>query len=117
MMEPGSKVYTDTATLCQGALAGFQREMVNHSEKEFVRGDVHTNGVENFRTTLKRALKGTYISVDPFHLSRYVEEQAFRFNIRGLTESNRFATAARRVIGPRLTYAALTGANLRGETA
>lgn len=116
MMEPGRKVSTDTATLYQGALAGFEREMVNHSAKEYVRGDVHTNGVENFWSPLKRALKGTYISVDPFHLFCYVEEQTFPFNVRGLTEPNRFTTAARRVIGPRLTYAALTGADLKVAT-
>lgn len=117
MVKPGSRVYTDSATLYDKNLAGFQRETVNHRNKEYVRGDVHTNGVENFWSSLKRAIKGTYISVDPAHLFRYVEEQAFRFNVRGQTEGNRFASALREIVGKRITYAELSGANLSGETA
>ena len=111
-MLPGSKVYTDTATIYKGSLNGYTREMVDHSRKEFVRGDVHTNGVENFWSLLKRALKGTYISVNPDHLFRYVDEQAFRYNVKDLSERARFQLAARRIIGKRLTYARLTGAQL-----
>lgn len=107
-VEKGSKVYSDTAAIYKGSLNGFTREMVDHSRKEFVRGDVHTNNVENFWSLLKRALKGTYISVDPIHLFRYVDEQAFRYNIKDLSERARFQLTARKVIGKRLTYATLT---------
>ena len=109
MAVPGSKVYTDNATLYTGSMDGYRRETVNHSAKEFVRGDVHTNNVENFWSLLKRAIRGTYISVDPIHLFRYVEEQAFRYNIRTLSEIGRFRAALGDVLGKCLTYAALIG--------
>ena len=112
----GSTVYTDSATLYEGSLRGYVRESINHRAKEYVRGDVHTNGVENFWSALKRAIKGTYISVDPFHLFRYVEEQAFRFNVRGESEPMRFASALREVFGKRLTYDALRGGSLSVAT-
>jgi len=76
-VEEGSNVYTDTAILYEGSMKNYVREMVNHSAREYVRGDVHTNGVENFWSLLKRSIKGTYVSVDPFHLFRYVDEQVF----------------------------------------
>jgi hypothetical protein len=76
--------------------------------KGYVRGNVHTNGIENFWSCLKRTLGGTYISVEPFHLFRYIDEQAFRFNNRyALTDRERFELAARNCSGKRLTYAAL----------
>lgn len=113
---PGSKVYTDSATLFDGSLDGFIRETVNHSEREYVRGEVHTNGVENFWSLLKRSIKGTYVAVDPFHLFRYVDEQVFRFNERGGRDKDRFVKVLADLIGRRLTYAELTGANLDPAT-
>jgi transposase-like protein len=113
---PGSKVYTDSATLHKGALRDYVREMVDHSAKEYVRGEVHTNSVENFWSVFKRGLKGTYISVDPFHIFRYLDEAVFRYNIRGKSELERFASAARDIIGKRLTYRDLIGADLKPAT-
>ena len=111
---PGSKVYTDGA----GAYATlaekeFVHETVNHLN-EYVRGEVHTQGIENFWSLLKRCLNGTYVAVEPFHLDRYVDEQAFRFNNRTtkanpLTDADRFDLAVRKITGKRLTFAELTG--------
>jgi transposase-like protein len=109
---PGGKVYTDSAVIRDGALDGYLREMVNHTAKEYVRGEVHTNGVENFWSLLKRSIKGTYISVDPFHLFRYVDEQVFRFNVRGENDGARFRDALEQIVGRRLTYRQLIGADL-----
>lgn len=91
----------------------FVHDAVNHLE-EYVRGQVHTNGIENFWSLLKRGLKGTYVAVEPFHLDRYVSEQIFRFNNRAtkdnpLTDEDRFALAMTQAVGRRLTYAQLTG--------
>jgi transposase-like protein len=115
-----STVYTDEA---QGyyklAEKQFVHDTVNHME-EYVRGQVHTNGIENFWSLLKRGLKGTYVAVEPFHLDAYVAEQAFRFNNRTtrdnpLTDADRFMLAVSQISGKRLTYAELTGKV--GETA
>ncbi len=77
--------------------------------KPNVKGNVHTNGIENFWSLLKRGLKGTYISVEPFHLFRYVDEQAFRFNSRKVSDGTRFIEALGSVAGRRLMYKHLTG--------
>ena len=74
-----------------------------------MRGNVHTNGIENFWSLLKRSLRGTYVSVEPFHLFRYLDEQAFRYNNRKTDDAGRFQRVARAVLGKRLTYAELTG--------
>ena len=81
---------------------------MNHAE-EFVRGRVHTNGIENFWSLLKRTIKGTYISVEPFHLTRYLGEQAFRFNERDKNDGGRFRIVLSSVAGKRITYKQLTG--------
>src|SRR5271166_5132088 len=91
----------------------FVHEIVNHVES-YVNGQVHTNGIENFWSLLKRTLKGTYVAVEPFHLQRYVDEQVFRFNNRAtkdnpLTDGDRFSMAVRKIVGKRLTFAELTG--------
>lgn len=91
----------------------FVHEAVNHLE-EYVRGQVHTNGIENFWSLLKRSLKGTYVAVEPFHLDRYASEQVFRFNNRStkdnpLTDEDRFTLAMQQAVGRRLTYTQLTG--------
>jgi hypothetical protein len=86
---------------------------VNHVE-EYVRGQIHTQGIENFWSLLKRGLKGTHIAVEPFHLDRYVTEQVFRFNNRAtkdnpLNDADRFAVAVSQIVGRRLTFRELTG--------
>ncbi|HEY1575737.1 MAG TPA: IS1595 family transposase [Terracidiphilus sp.] len=88
----------------------YAHEIINHIEG-YVRGHIHTNGIENFWSCLKRSLGGTYISVEPFHLDRYVDEQVFRFNLRKQenTDSSRFKAALKDIVGRRLTYAELTG--------
>ena len=87
----------------------YAHQVINHAE-EYVRGNVHTNGMENFWSLLKRGLSGTYVSVEPFHLFRYIDEQAFRFNNRkGKTNEERFTKALSQVAGKRLTYAEVTG--------
>lgn len=85
----------------------FIHDYVNH-EIEYVRGNVHTNSVENFGALLQRGLSGTYISVEPFHLSAYVDEQAFRFNTRKDNDGLRFQKALSMVPSARLTYKELT---------
>ncbi len=91
-----------------GLDADYEHEIVDHAESTSM-GNVHTNGIENFWSLLKRGLHGTYISVEPFHLFRYVDERAFTFNLRDLTDLGRFATLLGQVSARRLTYAELTG--------
>jgi transposase-like protein len=110
----GSKVYTDDAIAYSAGMNWrFVHDVINHSET-YVRGRVHTNGLENFWSLLKRGLKGTYVAVEPFHLFRYVDEQVFRYNNRKdgdnkVSDSTRFARAMSQVAGRRLTYSELTG--------
>jgi transposase-like protein len=108
-VEPGSEVFTDALASYTGLDRDYIHEVINHAE-EYVRGHVHTNGIENFWSLLKRGLKGTYVSVEPYHLFRYLDEQAFRFNQRKdqRGDGGRFMKVARSVIGRRLTYADLT---------
>jgi transposase-like protein len=119
-IEKKSTVYTDSAPAYDNfAVKDFVHETVNHVE-EYVRGQVHTQGIENFWSLLKRGLRGTYVAVEPFHLDRYVTEQVFRYNNRAtkdnpLTDADRFTLAASQITGKRLTYAELTGKV--GETA
>jgi transposase-like protein len=105
-----STVYTDSAVGYDDlAFKGFVHETVNHLQ-EYVKGEVHTQGIENFWSLLKRSLRGTYVAVEPFHLDRYVTEQMFRFNNRkGLNDYDRFAQAVSQIAGKRLTYAEVTG--------
>ena len=107
---PVATVYTDQAMAYNDLTAKrFIHETVNHME-EYVRGNVHTQGIENFWSLLKRGLTGTYVSVEPFHLERYVDEQAFRYNNRkNKNDGDRFKLALSKVAGKRLTYAKLTG--------
>jgi len=109
-VEVGSQINSDEAGSRWKMEDQFIHEMVNHSAQEYVRDNVHTNGIENFWSLLKRGLNGTYVSVEPFHLFRYVDEQAFRYNNRGpMTDAQRFSYLCRKVVGKRLTYAELTG--------
>jgi transposase-like protein len=107
-VEPGSEVHTDTFQSYQGLDAEYIHNVVDHAES-YVRGHVHTNGLENFWSLLKRGIKGTYVSVEPFHLFRYLDEQSFRFNERDGEDADRFAKALGSVAGRRLTYDGLTG--------
>jgi len=114
-VEHGSKVYTDSGVGFDHLHRNFVHEVVNHAE-EYVKGQVHTQGLENFWSLLKRTLRGTYVAVEPFHLDRYLSEQVFRFNNRStkdnrLNDSDRFTLAMSHVFGHRLTYSELTGKN------
>ena len=106
-VEAGSNVYSDALKSYDG-LDEFQHQVVDHAI-EYVNGNVHTNGLENFWSLLKRSLKGTYVSVEPFHLFRYLDEQAFRYNNRDMTDLDRFVFVMRCIVGRRLTYKQLTG--------
>lgn len=107
-VEAGSTVYTDALRSYNELSEEYIHNVINHAV-EYVRGNVHTNGIENFWSLLKRALKGTYVSVEPFHLFRYLDEQAFRFNKRKMTDSERFETVLSMVFGKRLEYKQLIG--------
>ena len=110
---PGTWVMTDEFVNYDGLSENYTHKVVNHLER-YVQGNVHTQGIENFWSLLKRGLGGTYVAVEPFHLFRYVDEQAFRFNNRKdgdrkISDSERFDIAMSQVIGKRLTFAELTG--------
>ncbi|HUP02368.1 MAG TPA: IS1595 family transposase [Bryobacteraceae bacterium] len=108
-VDAGTKLYTDEYGWQWVNKDEYLHEMVNHLD-QYVSGNVHTNGLENFWSLLKRAIGGTYVSVEPFHLFRYVDEQAFRFNNRKpMDDSDRFSYLVRKIAGKRLTYAELTG--------
>jgi len=113
-VKKGSTIYTDEHVGYERLRDRFVHDVVAHSQ-EYVRGRVHTNGVENFWSLLKRGLTGTYVAVEPFHLNRYVDEQVFRFNNRKddlgnkLSDGNRFTQAMSQVASRRLSYAELTG--------
>ena len=107
-VEPGTQIYSDEHGEAW-RMAEYEHSMVNHL-RTYVDGNVHTNGMENFWSILKRGINGTYISVEPFHLFRYVDEQAFRFNNRlPMEDAERFSCLVRKIVGKRLTYAELTG--------
>jgi len=94
---------------------GFEHKVVNHAV-EYVNGNVHTNNLENFWSLLKRGIRGTYVSVEPFHLFRYLDEQAFRFNERKDNDRGRFVRVAAAVFGRRLTYKQLTAVDALATT-
>ena len=107
----GSAVYTDALPSYNDLESAYMHQVVDHAI-EYVRGRVHTNGLENFWSLLKRGIKGTYVSVEPFHLNRYLDEQMFRYNNRlDMNDGDRFDLAVRQIVGKRLTYKALTGAD------
>ncbi|MGD1028047.1 MAG: IS1595 family transposase [Candidatus Binatus soli] len=106
----GAELFTDELASYTGLGKDYVHKFVNHAET-YVKGNVHTNGIENFWSLLKRGIKGTYVSVEPFHLFRYLDEQAFRYNERKHEngDAGRFAEAAGSIFGRRLTYNELTG--------
>jgi transposase-like protein len=110
---PFATVVSDEAWHYDSLSKNFIHKVVNHTQ-EYVNGQIHTQGIENFWSLLKRGLRGTYVAVEPFHLDRYVDEQVFRYNNRAtkdnpLTDADRFLLAVSQVSGKRLTYAELTG--------
>lgn len=113
----GANLYTDALrSYDRMGERGYVHGVIDHAEA-YVDGAVHTNGLENFWSLLKRALKGTYVSVEPFHLFRYLDEQVFRFNNRkGMTDADRFSMAVSNIVGRRLTYADLIGALSAGSS-
>ncbi len=105
----GSALYSDALKSYSGLEVDYAHQVVDHAT-EYVDGRVHTNGLENFWSLLKRGISGTYVSVEPFHLFRYLDEQMFRFNNRkDLDDAGRFNLAVSQILGKRLTFAELTG--------
>jgi hypothetical protein len=107
-VESGCEVMTDAHRSYLGLSADYVHQFVDHAE-EYVRGTVHTNGLENFWSLLKRSIKGTYVSIEPFHMFRYLDEQSFRFNMRKGKDADRFSKLTAQLAGKRLTYTELTG--------
>lgn len=112
-VETGAMVYTDAAPSYAALQEHYIHAFVDHA-KQYVRGRVHTNGLENFWSLLKRSLGGTYVAVAPFHLFRYLNEQVFRWNNRRMKDSDRFHWLMASVVGRRLTWRALTAQHCAG---
>jgi transposase-like protein len=112
-VEAGSALYSDALKSYDG-LGEVAHQVIDHADA-YVNGQVHTNGCENFWSLLKRGLKGTYVSVEPFHLFRYVDEQAFRYKNRkteteeAISDADRFSRLCSKIVGLRLTYKELIG--------
>lgn len=108
-VEAGAALYTDALPSYSGLAQDYAHAVVDHAV-EYVNGRVHTNGLENFWSLLKRGINGTYVSVEPFHLFRYLDEQAYRFNNRNdMNDFDRFKMAATQIVGKRLTWDEVTG--------
>jgi len=112
-VEKGSEVFTDQHLSYMGLSDEYAHQLIDHSEC-YVKGRVHTNGLENFWALLKRGIHGTYVNVEPFHLFRYLDEQAFRFNERKDNDSGRFVKVVSRIMGKGLRYAKLIGKDGEG---
>src|SRR5207253_1168872 len=106
-VQAGSALFSDALQSYRGLSADYNHAVVDHAV-EYVRGNVHTNTMENFWSLVKRQLHGTYISVEPFHLFRYLDELSFRYNGRKLSDAERFAIVCSQVAGRRLTWDRLT---------
>ena len=107
-VEKGAEVFTDELPSYNKLSSDYLHQFIDHAE-HYVNGKVHTNGMENFWSLLKRGIKGTYVSVEPFHLFRYLDEQVFRFNNRKTNDAARFLKAVGAIFGKRLTYEQLIG--------
>ena len=107
-VEAGAALYTDALLSYEGLATDYAHKVVDHAA-QYVDGRVHTNSLENFWSLLKRGVSGTYVSVEPFHLFRYLDEEAFRFNTRKAKDGERFRKVVGSVTGRRLTYKELTG--------
>lgn len=120
-VEAGSALYTDALLSYDGLAGEYAHQVVDHAV-QYVDGKIHTNGLENFWSLLKRGIHGTYVSVEPFHLFRYLDEQAYRYNNRKseqdkpLTDFDRFKLACSNIIGKRLTWNQLTGKDPEEQT-
>lgn len=110
-VEIGSTLHTDAFASYTGLDREFVHNVIDHAEC-YVKGNVHTNGCENFWSLLKRAIRGTYVSIEPFHLFRYLDEECFRFNKRDGDDASRFVQALKGIINRRLTYKVLIGSEL-----
>jgi len=114
-VQAGAALYSDALKSYAGLETEYAHKVIDHAV-QYVDGRVHTNGLENFWSLLKRGISGTYVSVEPFHLFRYLDEQTFRYNNRkDMENSDRFKLALSQIVGKRLTYAEVTGKV--GETA
>ena len=111
-VEEGAKVITDELVSYWGLEEKYIHDVINHAY-EYVRENIHTNTMENFWSLLKRGLNGTYVAVEPFHLFRYIDEQAFRFNNRKNSDSGRFLKTMSQITGKRLTFSEVTGRGLQ----
>jgi transposase-like protein len=107
-VETGTQVFTDALASYAGLSPEYVHSVIDHAEC-YVKGNVHTNGLENYWSLFKRCIKGTHVSVEPFHLFRYLDAEAFRFNNRKGTDGERFKLAMKGIAGERLTYKALIG--------
>src|SRR6202042_2189216 len=108
-VEAGSALYTDFLLSYEGLEGQYAHKVIDHAVA-YVDGNVHTNTIENFWALLKRGISGTYVSVEPFHLFRYLDEQAYRYNNRKeMNDFDRFRLALSQITGKRLTYSYLTG--------
>src|SRR3954454_22324902 len=115
-VEAGSALYTDALLSYEGLSSDYAHQVIDHAVK-YADGQVHTNGLENFWSLLKRGLNGTYVSVEPYHLFRYLDEQAFRYNNRKeMDDFDRFRLACSQVVGKRLTWNEVTGKQPDGQT-
>ena len=110
-VEFGAVVYTDELPSYSQLHGPYTHRVIKHAES-YAKGQVHTNGLENFWSLLKRSIKGTYVSVEPFHLFRYLDEQVYKFNNRQGTDADRFVGLARSIVGRRVTFSELTGSLL-----
>src|SRR4030081_3641519 len=102
-VEAGSAIYSDALKSYETLGNEYQHQVIDHAVS-YVEGNVHTNGLENYWSLVKRALHGTYISVEPFHLFRYLDEQSFRYNARNCNDAERFQQVGAGIAGKRLTY-------------
>jgi len=112
-VKAGAVLYSDALASYDGLAQEYAHKVIDHAEK-YVDGQIHTQGLDNFWSLLKRGLNGTYVSVEPFHLFRYLDEQMFRYNYRGnrehkITDADRFNMVLSQVAGKRLTYQQVTG--------
>jgi transposase-like protein len=114
-VKEGSSLFTDALPSYTPLAQQYARNVIDHAES-YAEGNVHTNGLENFWSLLKRGIKGTYVAVEPFHLFRYLDEQVRRFNERKGTDRSRFVSIVRTIVGRRVTYAELTDANMKPAT-
>ena len=114
-VEAGSALYTDALLSYEGLAGEYAHKVVDHAV-QYVNGKVHTNSMENFWSLLKRMISGTYVSVEPYHLHRYLDEQALRFNERKMTAAEKFAAVMANVGGKQLTWDQVTGKGLDLQT-